>query len=264
MDLAYRVVGDDTARPAVLQVHGAAEDAEMLDLQAEAISQTGRRVIWYDRRGTGASTRDDWPGSGADQHADDAARLLRQLDAAPALILGFSSGGVVALALAARHPELVDEAVVWEAPAVTVLPDGYTLQAQMMAGAEEHLRAHPDDWVGAFFILMTAISSGEADLGSQAVLRMARNAEASVRDDGRLIVRRSFGDDELPADRVTIAVGEQADPLHVAIAQRLSALVDRPVIKVPGADEHEIYLTRPEVLARWIESRSRTRKSSAA
>ena len=60
---------------------------------------------------------------------------------------------------------------------------------------------------------------------------------------------------ELPADRVTITVSEQPDPLHLAIAEQLAALTGRPVDHVNGADDHEIYLTRPEVLAKWVSSR---------
>jgi pimeloyl-ACP methyl ester carboxylesterase len=98
MFLAHRTAGHDPDRAPVLLIHGGAEDATMLTPEAQAIAAQGRRVAWYDRRGTGASTRDDWPGSGADQHADDAAALPGHLDAGPAVVLGFSSGGVVVLA----------------------------------------------------------------------------------------------------------------------------------------------------------------------
>src|SRR5688572_6124333 len=108
MELAHKVKGEG---PAVLLIHGGAEDAGMLDGQAEALVARGFRVIWYDRRGTGGSTRAHWPGGGADQHADDAAELLRALGAEGATVLGFSSGGVVALALAARHPEVASAVI---------------------------------------------------------------------------------------------------------------------------------------------------------
>src|SRR3712207_5024887 len=57
--------------PPLLLVHGAGEDAAMLAGQADALAVAGYRVITYDRRGTGRSGREDWPGRGADQHADD-------------------------------------------------------------------------------------------------------------------------------------------------------------------------------------------------
>jgi alpha-beta hydrolase superfamily lysophospholipase len=53
--------------PAILVIHGAGEDADMLAPFAERLAETGRRVVTYDRRGTGRSGRDDWPGNGAAQ-----------------------------------------------------------------------------------------------------------------------------------------------------------------------------------------------------
>lgn len=130
--LAHHTAGDG---PPLLLVHGGAEDAGMLTPQAEAFAARGRRVIWYDRWGTGASTRDGWPDGGVEQHAD-AAALLRSHDAAPATVMGFSSGGVIALALAARHPDVVAEAIAWEPAALGVLPDGAELHAAVQAPIE--------------------------------------------------------------------------------------------------------------------------------
>jgi pimeloyl-ACP methyl ester carboxylesterase len=251
--LAFHTAGSGGGT--VLLIHGGAEDAELLTPQAMAIAGQGREVIWYDRRGTGASTRDGWPGGGADQHADDAAGLLRDLRAAPATVLGFSSGGIVAFALAARHPDLVAEAVAWEPPVVAALPGGLDIHASLMAPVEARLRAHPGDWPGAYLVMLDAISGGTADPDAPAVKRMMANAEAIVRDDGPLITRRGFAPGELPAGRVTVAVGERPDPTHQAIAEALAPLTGRPYQRVSGADDHEIYLDRPEVLATWLASR---------
>jgi pimeloyl-ACP methyl ester carboxylesterase len=76
------------------------------------------RVIVYDRRGFGASqgARAQRP----HQHAQDAAALLEHLGAVPAVVVGWSGGGVVALDLAASRPELVGSLVLIE-PAVSLI-----------------------------------------------------------------------------------------------------------------------------------------------
>jgi pimeloyl-ACP methyl ester carboxylesterase len=238
----YQMFG--RGRPLLL-LHGGGEDAGMLAPQAEAFAARGHRVITYDRRGTGASPRAGWPESGLAGHVADAAGLLRNLDAAPAAVVGFSSGGVVALALAARHPELVTGVTAWEPPALGMIPGGLALHAQIIAPAEEHLAAHPGDWRGAGLVLLDVMSGGQADPRSA----FLRNAEALVRDDGAVITKASFGPGELPRDKVRVAVGKAADPLHAAIADAFAALLDRPTLVVDDADQHEIYLTRPGVLA---------------
>ncbi|MBG0567083.1 alpha/beta fold hydrolase [Actinoplanes aureus] len=251
MHLDYRTAG---AGPPVLLIHGGAEDAGMLTGQADALAAT-RRVIWYDRRGTGASTRDDWPGSGADQHADDAAMLLRELGAVPATVLGFSSGGIVALALAARHPELVTEAIAWEPPAVAMLPDGEQMRTALHEPYEEHLRRRPGDWRGAYHVLLRTLSQGRADLDSPIVKLAEANAEAVLRDDGPLITARTFRPGELPPGKVIIALSETPNPLHEAIGIRLGELTGQAPLTVKGADSHEVYLEKPQVIADFLESR---------
>jgi len=254
VDIAYKITGDG---PAVLLIHGGAEDASMLDAQAEAIAARGFRAIWYDRRGTGGSTRDDWPGGGADQHADDAARLLGEVGAVGATVLGFSSGGTVALALAARHPSVAGEVIAWEPAALGVLPDGPQLQAAINGPGEEYLAEHPGDWVGAFHVVLDVLSEGRADHSAPQVTAMAANAEAMLRDDAHLIVGRGFAPGELPAELVTVAVGEEPDPLHGAIAAAVAGLAGQEPVVVKGADDHEVYLAQPGILADWLAVRQR-------
>jgi len=249
MELNYRIAGTG---PSVLLIHGGAEDVGMLGAQAEAIAARGFRVIWYDRRGTGGSTRSDWPGGGADQHADDAAGLLRSLDALGAIVLGFSSGAVIALALAARHPEVASQVIAWEPAAIGMLPGGAEMHAAMVAPMDEHLAAHPGDWVGAFHVMLAVISDGQADLDDPAVKLMEANAEAALRDDGPLITTRSFQAGELPGGLVTVAVSGQANALHAEIADRVAELIQEKPLVVAAADHHEVYLSAPEVLADFL------------
>ena len=76
------------------------------------------RVIVYDRRGCTRSERPTpYDATTVGEQADDAAALLRALQAAPAVIIGRSYGGAIAVDLAQRYPELVRALVLLE-PAI--------------------------------------------------------------------------------------------------------------------------------------------------
>ena len=242
MTLEFRTAGHG---PPMLLLHGAAEDVGLLTAQAEAFAARGRRVIWADRR----TPADGSLARGVAGHCDDAADLLRHQGAAPATVVGFSSGGVLALALAARHPDVVAEAIAWEPPALSVLPDGAELHAGLIAPIRAHLAAHPGDWPGAYDVMLDVLSEGRADHDAPVVRAMRRNAQAALRDDAEIITRHRFAPGELTGGTVRIAVGARPDPLHGAVAERLAALTGTAPLVVADADDHEVYLHRPEVLA---------------
>jgi pimeloyl-ACP methyl ester carboxylesterase len=242
MDLAYRDAGDG---PPILLIHGGAEDLTMHTPLAEAIARQGFRVIWYDRRGTGGSTRQDWPGGGAAQHADDAAALLEELEAVPATVVGFSSGGAVALALAERHPEVLRHVIAWEPAALGVLPYAEDVFRMANGPYEAYLAEHPGDWVGGYHVVLDSLSEGRADHEAPLVKQSEPNAEAALRDDGPLIVRYRPAAGRLPADKITLAVTEGVSPLHRDIAEILGEEIGRPPVVLAGAREHEDYLLAP-------------------
>lgn len=250
--LNYHVVG--TGRP-ILLLHGAAEDSGMLAGQAAAFAAVNRTVITYDRRGTGTSTRADWPEGGVAQHADDAAALLRELDLAPATVLGFSSGGVIGIELALRHPEVVTDCLIWEPAAVGHLPDGPRTHADIMAPIEAYVSDHPGDWTGAYRVMLDVISEGRADFESPLVAAQTRNAEAALRDDARIITRHRFAPGSLRDKPITVVLGKGTSPAHAAVADQLTAELGRPALVVDAATDHEIYLLEPTVLAEALADR---------
>ena len=127
--------------PAVLLIHAGGEDAEQWRPIAERL--TGFTVVTYDRRGTLRSGRDDWPGGGSAQHADDAAGLLGALGVDDVLVFGGSSGGIPALQLALRHPELIRRALVYEPGYFRQVPGGEEFQRPANKAVADHLQANP-------------------------------------------------------------------------------------------------------------------------
>lgn len=123
-------------RHTVVLSHALGCDLAMWDELANSLSAECR-VIAYDHRGHGGSAAPEGLYDIADL-ADDAARLLRELDTGPVVWIGMSMGGMVGQELALRHPGLVralvlahttsryPEAVraVWEQRIATVREEG--------------------------------------------------------------------------------------------------------------------------------------------
>jgi pimeloyl-ACP methyl ester carboxylesterase len=232
--------------PPVLLIHGGGEDANMLAAQADSLAAAGFEVVTYDRRGTGRSGRDDWPGGGADQHADDAAGLLQALAVGPAIVVGVSSGGVIALALAARHPALVKRVVAWEPPAGGIVPYGDAVTAEIMAPVRAHLDDHPDDFVGAQAILLSQILGFPVAVDDPAFAAARANAEPMIVDEPTITSKR-FAPETLGSMHITIALGNAPLELIADAARELERWTGCAVVVVDAP--HEVYLTDPEVLS---------------
>jgi pimeloyl-ACP methyl ester carboxylesterase len=111
--LYYRETGTGTP---LLLIHGAGAHADLFDGAVQALAEH-HRVIVYDRRGHSRSGSKPAVIKGyLKRQADDAAALLRNLGATPAIVVGWSMGGVIGLCLALEHPELVARLVVCEPP----------------------------------------------------------------------------------------------------------------------------------------------------
>lgn len=97
-------------RHTIVLSHALGCDLTMWDALATGLA-ADCRVISYDHRGHGSSDAPAGPYRMADL-ADDAARLLRELDTGPVVWIGLSMGGMVGQELALRHPALVRALVI--------------------------------------------------------------------------------------------------------------------------------------------------------
>jgi pimeloyl-ACP methyl ester carboxylesterase len=97
----------------ILCIHGTGSSTALWVDAAETLGEHGRAIV-YDRRGFGRSERPQPLRMDVRLHADDAAALLEALDAVPAVVIGRSQGGEIALDLALRHPGHVRALVLLE------------------------------------------------------------------------------------------------------------------------------------------------------
>ena len=126
-----------------------------------------RTVVTYDPRGAERSKRTDGASWGTpDEHADDLRRLISTLGAGPVEIFGSSGGAVNALALVAKHPELVRTLVAHEPPAAQELPDREAVLAACATIQQMYQRVGFGPAMAKFVALVTSegpVPDGFAD-----------------------------------------------------------------------------------------------------
>lgn len=90
VEIFYTDQGPADGQPVVL-IHGFPLNGESWDMQSRALLQAGYRVIAYDRRGFGASSKTA-SGSDYDTFAADLHALIEDLELEDAVLAGFSMG----------------------------------------------------------------------------------------------------------------------------------------------------------------------------
>ncbi|MGI8929218.1 MAG: alpha/beta hydrolase [Candidatus Limnocylindrales bacterium] len=248
----------------MLLIHAGAEDAEEWRPVAERLRDF--TTVTYDRRGTLRSGRDNWPGEGSAQHADDAAGLLRGLGLDDGLVFGGSSGGNIALQLALRHPGLVRRALVWEPGHLRQVPDGQEVYRRMRNAGFEHLAAHPDDWAGAYAAVLRSLAlMPDQPPGAPAAATHARswydereegNAEALMLDDIPILTGELIDEADLASAAVDIrfAFGTRTAPIFREVTLHLAAVRDTTpdIVRKAG----HVILYQPDAAAAYIRGQS--------
>jgi pimeloyl-ACP methyl ester carboxylesterase len=105
--------------PLVVLIHGSMDRSSGM-LKLSRVLDSRCRVVRYDRRGYGRSVRRHGPHAGSHAGpftmAAQVADLIGLLADRPAVLVGHSYGGNVALAAAERHPHLVRAVAIYETP----------------------------------------------------------------------------------------------------------------------------------------------------
>ena len=215
VELHYREQGSG---PPVLLIHGLASDAQAWDPTATRLA-AGARVIAYDRRGYGASGEpESYERTTVYEQAEDAAALLRTLEATPAVVAGDGFGALVALDLLMRHRALVAAAVLFHPPLFALVPQ-----------ATEELRAELDRLLAVLAELgpEAAVERWLAGRADAEALARARRAHRAFFADLAGLTSRPFTRGELraiaaPAEVLT---GDHAPPHVTAAADSVADLI---------------------------------------
>lgn len=124
------------AGDAIVGLHGSGSSSSFWAGAAAELGARGRAIV-YDRRGHHRSELPDPYATDVHQHADDAAALIAALGLSPAVVIGRSYGGAVAVDLVLRHPADVRALVLLEGD----LPGVSEEQARWIAEIEDTVLA---------------------------------------------------------------------------------------------------------------------------
>jgi 3-oxoadipate enol-lactonase len=231
----------------ILLIHGNGANTETWGRTFDDLAEA-HRVIAYDRRGFGKSPGP--PASHMRDHVADAAAILEELDAAPAKVIGWSAGGVVALGLAVERPDLVSALVLEDAAWHLLLNptrgglrfsyrfDAARLRRNRRASAQavfdyaldyrdggSQFERFPAEWQATMF------DSAEATTAEGVQLRALwprRKAVAAI------------------SCPVTIITGARSEPAFGAAARRLArALPAARFVEIPDAG-HGVHFDQPD------------------
>lgn len=232
--------------PPVVLVHGTMDRATSLAKVARRLPAL--HVVRYDRRGYGDSRVDaggePWPlPTTIEDHVAD---LIDVLGGTPSVVVGHSMGGTIALAAAARHPELVLSVGAFESPRPWV--EWWPVETPGAHAAEE-AATDPPAVAERFMRRMIGDAQWER-LPSRS--RETRRAEGpALISDVTTIRARAYDDDAIRCP-VLAGFGSQSNDHHARAAEELADLVpDGELFVVDGA-RHGAHLTHPDEVAAFV------------
>ncbi|GAA0573117.1 alpha/beta hydrolase [Kribbella sandramycini] len=242
------VVDGATAHPAVNPLN--AELAELL--------QSEFRTYTYDRRGRGQST--DTAPYAVQREIEDIAALIEHAGA-PAIVLGYSSGSLLALDTATA--DLPVSAVVMFEPPVVVDDSRPPLPTDYVEQLEAHIAAGNPDLAAELFMTAAVGLPPEmvAGIRQSPMWQPVVDVAHTISYDGRIMGTTMSGN-PLPTDRwstvtapVLVMYGQDTWPTLISGAQAVAThLPTATLLPVPG----ENHSTTPDALATALRTFTKT------
>ncbi|GAA3924931.1 alpha/beta hydrolase [Actinomadura viridis] len=249
--LHYEMLGSG---PPLLLVPGGNGDAGVYTAAARTLT-AHFTVVTYDRRGHSRSPLTGPPGEErVERHAEDAHTLLTAIGAGPAHVFGSSSGALIAMELAARHPGRVRTVIAHEPPAVGLLPDAGRWHALFREVHDLYVREGTPRAMHRFSTEtgLNAPPPDPAGLPPESRATMARvvaNLEVFLGRELRSFARHT--PDPAALDGITLAGGvDSRGTMPYRVAALLAERLSTPLVEFPGG--HTGYLDHPRAFAETL------------
>jgi len=234
--LAYDVHGPlppEHGRPPLMMI---AQPMDASGFRALTAQLADRRVVTYDPRGLGRSTRSDGrTDNNPEQQAEDVHAIIEALGAGPVEILASSGGAITAFALVTAHPDDVTTLVAHEPVLIALLPDA----EQAYAAQRAFQAVYQEKGSGAGMAAFIAMTSWQGEFTDEyaaqpppdpAQFGMSSDDDGS-RDDPLLSdVSNAVTDYQLDVDavhaaptRVVVAVGIESEGTFTARTSEATA-----------------------------------------
>ena len=210
----------------MLLIHGGCSDATFWGSAVDELARLGR-VIAYDRRGCSRTERPEpYLSTSPREQAADAAGLLEAVDAVPAIVIGRSLGGLVALELARQYPRLVRGLVLLEAGPSGLSPEADAAMEALVAQIRAAAAARGVEAVAETLMRAVLHDAGWEGLPKDVKQRLTANGAT-------LLVELEMPQPEIP------------DPTVLRdIAQ--------PVLVVGATDSPPMFEDLNQALVRWL------------
>lgn len=238
------------AGPAVVLVHGSWGDHHNWDAVVPSLAGAFR-VFTYDRRGHSLSERPAGQGR-IGEDVDDLAALIATNGLAPAHVVGNSGGAVVAVNLAAAHPDLLASLAVHEPPLFGLIQDHPMIAAvdERIAAVLRLLRVGEMDRAAKLFVDTIAFGPGMWEqLTPQMRQTFVFNAPTFL-DELNEPIESALSIDLARLGAYTgpalLTQGEQSAPFFAAIVDRLAGALPTARRHTFAGAGHVPHVTAPD------------------
>jgi len=245
MDVYYEITGSGDP---VLLIHGLGSRTEDWEEQVPALAQHFR-VITYDVRGHGRSSRPSGPYS-LKEFAADAAGLLKALHVGPVHIVGLSMGGMIAFQLMADHPKLVRSAVIVNSGPALVPQNGAQRRALMQRKFLVRLLG-PRGW--AKLLSKKLFPRPEhASKRETFIKRMSENDRRAYTAAQNALIGWSVLDRVASMSHPTLVLSSDQDYTPVAVKEAYAALMPNARVEVLANSRHAAPMENPQQFNRAV------------